>query len=132
MNLREPAPSRRARAGRLSIAGMLAAGTLALLAACGGGGGDSGPPITVSVLSSTSPDWVSGGDAAIAVNGNIPAGTTLKVALNGTDVTSSFVPDPAGGRQVGVVNGMTERQEHPDRAARRRLQCDAGRHPRWC
>ena len=106
MNIRETAWARRARAGRLSIAGLLAAGTLSLLAACGGGG-DSGPPITVSVLSSTSPDWVSGGDAAIAVNGNVPSGSTLKVALNGTDVTSSFVPDPAGGRRVGVVSGMT-------------------------
>ena len=98
------------RSARPAIASL----ALAALAACGGDDNNSnnspaGPPATVSmsVLSSPSPDWVSGGDAALGVSTeNAPAGSTVRLTLNGADVTAAFSLDPATGKLIGVVSGM--------------------------
>jgi hypothetical protein len=81
-----------------------------LLAACGGGGGGSSNPVSVSVLSSQ-PDWVSGGDTLLKVNG-APADSTLKLLVNGASTTATFALDPADGKPVvlatGLANGKNE------------------------
>lgn len=82
----------------------------ATVAACGGGGSDSPPPpatVEVAVLSSPSPDWVSGGDALVKLRGHHPLGSRFRVLLNGSDISAAFAADPADGRPMGVVNGMT-------------------------
>lgn len=82
----------------------------ATLAACGGGGGDDAPPpsptVEVSVLSSPSPAWVSGGDALVKLRGHHPAGSRLRVLLNGNDISASFAADPVDGRPMAVVTGL--------------------------
>ena len=93
-------PGRRALAIGLGVAATLA------LAACGGSD-DASSPVKLSVLSTNGPQWVSGGDAAVAVANDAPAGSSLRVALNGADVTSSFSADPAGGRRVALLTGLT-------------------------
>ena len=77
----------------------------AVLVACGGdGGGGDNLGLQMQVLSSTSPQWVSGGDALVRVNGTLPAGSTLRVRLNGADVSSSF--RTVDGQPTGLVSGM--------------------------
>ncbi len=83
------------------------------LSACSEGSdgatGNSAPTARIEVLSSTSPDRVSGGDAAIAVKtANVPAGSIVRVQLNGADVTPAFTADAANGRLVGVVSGLKD------------------------
>lgn len=98
-----------AQVRHLGTAGVIAAATVAGLASCSGSGVASiaSPmPLTLSVLSSTSPDWVSGGDVAIAVKTNLPVGSQLSVKRDGTDVSSFFQADPAGGQVLGVVSGL--------------------------
>ena len=78
-----------------------AAGLAAAPAALGAG------ELEVHVVSSPA-QYVSGGDARVEIA--VPDGTALadvQVTLNGTDVTSSFGPDPEGGNQLeGVVTGL--------------------------
>ncbi|MEO9150592.1 MAG: DUF6351 family protein [Burkholderiaceae bacterium] len=78
------------------------------LAACGGSSSNDNNSDTskLSVLSSTSPEWVSGGDVAVALPADLPAGSTVKVALNGTDISPAFAADPASGRKVALVSGL--------------------------
>ena len=109
MNSRHAFILRRSRIGRLCTATVIAAGTVAGLASCGSDNNVSAPiptPLIFSILSSTSPEWVSGGDAAVAIKTEMPAGGVLNVRLNGADVTSSFKADPAGGQMLGVVSGL--------------------------
>ena len=63
------------------------------------------------VTLSSRPDSVSGGDALVGVM--VPTGadpSDLRVALNGTDVTSAFRPDDSG-MLVGVVSGLSGTDE---------------------
>jgi len=66
-------------------------------------------PLELSVVSSP-PQYVSGGDARVEVA--VPHGTALssvRVAVNGTDVTSAFAQDPEGNHQLeGVVTGLPD------------------------
>ncbi len=80
---------------------------LAVLAGCGGGGsGDSAPDVRLALLSSPRAEWVSAGDALLQVQGQVPAGWSVRVKRNGTDVTSAFRAG-ADGRLVGLVSGLT-------------------------
>ncbi|MEO7117295.1 MAG: DUF6351 family protein [Caldimonas sp.] len=80
----------------------------ASLAACGGGGGDDNSQIGLQaqVLSSSSADWVSGGDALVKINGALPPGSTLRVKLNGADISNSFGSSVVAGSPTGLVTGM--------------------------
>jgi hypothetical protein len=72
----------------------------AMLFACGGD--EDTPAPTVELLSSK-PEYVSGGDALIAVQG---AGT-LSATLNGTDISVAFKTDPNDAtRRIGLVSGL--------------------------
>ena len=62
--------------------------------------------LKLEVLSSPSPQWVSGGDALVRVNGNIPPIAKLRVTLNGRDVTAAFAGGASGGKPTGLVTGM--------------------------
>jgi hypothetical protein len=80
----------------------------AVLVACGSSsGGGTDHAIDLSVLSATGPLGVSGGDALIKVTGDVPPGSTVRVLLNGNDVSSAFATDPADNRPVGLVSGLT-------------------------
>lgn len=87
-----------------------------MLAACGGGsggdddgnGGTNPSPVAELKVLSNRADLVSGGDALIEVVA--PAGTdpaTLKIDVNGADVTNAFELRPDG-RYYGLVTGLTE------------------------
>lgn len=84
----------------------LAAASLAAAALVAGCGGDNdAPPAQIKTLSNRA-DMVSGGDALVEVM--LPAGATagtLKVELNGADVTSSFAAR-ADGRITGLLQGL--------------------------
>jgi hypothetical protein len=84
--------------------GLLCA-TVAMVVGCGGSG--KAIEMKMAVLSSTSPDWASGGDALVKVSGDLPAGSTVRVKLNGSDVSTAFRNHPADGRPVGLVSGMS-------------------------
>ncbi|AEG91069.1 DUF6351 family protein [Ramlibacter tataouinensis] len=84
-----------------------------LLASCGGGDGDDRGnenaerrAITAAVLSSTSADRVTGGDVLLKVQGDVPAGSSVRVNVNGSRVAASFAPDPTDGKPVGLVSGL--------------------------
>ena len=113
MTKKETFTARCMRIGQFGSVGAIAAVTMAGLTSCGGNDGASvvfPTPLALSVLSSTSPDWVSGGDAAVAVKTNLPIGSQLRVRRDGTDVSSVFKADPAGGQMLGVVNGLVNGQ----------------------
>lgn len=77
------------------------------LSACGGGDGADNTKVALSVLSSTSPDWVSGGDALVAADIANPAtGSRMRYVLNGTDVTGAFSAG-ADGRPTALLSGMS-------------------------
>ena len=95
---RRPAPLSWQTTGLLCAA-------VAMVAGCGGSG--KAIEMKLAVLSSTSPDWASGGDALIKVSGDLPAGSTVRVKLNGSDVSTAFRNHPADGRPVGLVSGMS-------------------------
>ena len=100
---------RRVRIRHLGTAGVMAAIAVAGLTSCSSNGGASTAfttPLVISVLSSTSPDWVSGGNVAVALKTDLPMGSLLNVKLDGADVSSSFKADPAGGQLLGLVNGL--------------------------
>lgn len=103
--------TRQASHGLATLA--LAGASSALLLACGGHDDDdhhNPPPQSkapdVQLLSSR-PDYVTGGDALVAVKG--VGSAKLSVQVNGDDVTSAFRPDPADAdRMLGVVTGMKD------------------------
>lgn len=109
MDVRNLFFSQRFRVGRICTATLIAASTVAALASCAGDDEVSSllpTSIVLSVLSSTSPEWISGGDAAISVKTGVSTDRVLSVKLNGTDVSSSFKADPAGGQMLGMVSGL--------------------------
>lgn len=59
--------------------------------------------VTIDVLSSRA-DQVTGGDALVKISGGSAA---PKVTVGGTDVSSAFMEDPAGG-WVGLVSGLKD------------------------
>lgn len=88
---------------------MLLAGIACVLAGCGsdGGGASAGPAPSIAVVSSR-PEYVTGGDALVDI---VPpaAGASVKVTLNGVDVSSVFRADPRNaGHLVGVVTGVRD------------------------
>ncbi|HEX2541449.1 MAG TPA: DUF6351 family protein [Caldimonas sp.] len=74
-----------------------------LLASCGGGGDSS--EATLSVLSS-SPEYVSGGDARIEVRAPKETHATLELWLNGQKISPALQAD--GDRLEGVVSGLRD------------------------
>ncbi len=94
-------PARFAQATRASalVATLLALGGCATLF----------PPqhdLKLTVISSPSPKWVSGGDALVKINGSVPPYVKLRVTLNGRDVTSKFIPLGADGKLTGLIDGL--------------------------
>lgn len=75
-----------------------------LLAACGGGSGDSGT-VQLSVLSSA-PEWVSGGDARIALRASPELQDKLELWLNGARVAPAM--RSTGEQLEGVIAGLVE------------------------
>lgn len=73
----------------------------------GGGSGGSELGLALAVVSSASPDWVSGGDALVRVLGDLPPDSSVHVILNGADVSRAFQPDPEDGRPIGLITGLT-------------------------
>jgi hypothetical protein len=76
----------------------------AALALSGWAGVSSAEPrhgFTVTVLSNTRPEFVSGGDVLVRVG----PGGDVRVRRNGTDVTASFTREP-GGTLLGVVDSL--------------------------
>ena len=103
------------RKGKVLARGALIA-MASVLAACGGGSGgdddndsnDSSPVAAELKVLSNRADLVSGGDALVEVIA--PAGAdlaTLKIELNGEDVTGAFDQRPDG-RYYGLVTGLKE------------------------
>jgi hypothetical protein len=102
--MRNRASSRPGLAGTGRLAcGLLAAAVVAL-AGCGGSD-DPAPEIKLVLLSSPKAEWVSAGDALVQVQGRVPADMTVRVTLNGNDVSSAFRPG-ADGQLVGLVSGL--------------------------
>ncbi|HKE74692.1 MAG TPA: DUF6351 family protein [Acidimicrobiales bacterium] len=102
--------------GSSAAAGLAVALALAVAACSGGGdgGGSSGSGngsggLTVAVLSSR-PEYVSAGDALVAVT--VPQGADrsgVRVTAAGRDVTAELRPDPGDRRRLlGVVDGLPE------------------------
>ena len=87
----------------------LALAVSALVAACGdggGGGSGDGQPLQIRTLS-TRADLVTDGDALVELS--LPGGvsaSSLKVNVNGRDVSSAFAPR-ADGRVTGVLTGLS-------------------------
>ena len=83
------------------------AAAVATLALAGCASIDSrGDSLTLDVLSSPSPQWTSGGDALIRINGSVPPSARLAVTLNGRDVTAAFAASALGGKPTGLITGM--------------------------
>ncbi len=82
--------------------------TAAVLAAgCSDNNDQQAPAAQLKVLSSASPEWVSGGDALLKIAGDYVAGSSLTVKVNGVDMSSAFsAVDPKDGRRIGFVNGL--------------------------
>lgn len=90
----------------LASAFLLASG---ILSACGGGDSDSGAsagPLQIQTLSNRA-DMISDGDALVEI---VPptgvAVSTLKVTLNGSDVSAQFATRKSG-KVLGVLTGLT-------------------------
>lgn len=82
---------------------LLAAG---VLAACGGSSNGDNRAIELSVLSSTSPERITGGDVLLKLQGDVPAGSSVRISINGAPATATFAPDPVDGKPVGLVSGL--------------------------
>jgi Tannase-like family of unknown function (DUF6351) len=104
--------------GRTCARALAVVGLAATAVACSDDGGDSGDSagtdpgdaaLAVEVVSSR-PEYVSGGDALVAVT--VPDGVDVAdvtVEVGGTDVTDAFPPDPDDdGRLVGLVDDLPE------------------------
>ena len=106
--------------------GVLALAAACLLAACGGDSGsrDEAPSAGLRVVSSA-PQWVSGGDARVAVTGSASLLGEAQLRLNGEPVDlSSF--ETRDGALEGVVEGLEEGDNtllvrHPDHGTLARL-----------
>ncbi len=90
---------------RIAMAGLLAS-TLAGLSGCAGYYWRIEDRLHMTVVSSPSPLWVSGGDALIKIDGEVPPIAKLRVTLNGRDVTSSFNKHPVNGKQFALLTGL--------------------------
>ncbi|MDB5849836.1 MAG: hypothetical protein JWP29_3588, partial [Rhodoferax sp.] len=76
----------------------------ATLVACGGGNDTPAPKLDLQILSSRA-DYVSDGDALVAVKSSSTEPITL--SLNGVASTAALKPDPVdGSRMLAVVSGM--------------------------
>ena len=84
---------------------LIIAAALSTLAGCAGIG-NRVYDLKLEVVSSPSAQWVSGGDALVRINGNIPPIAKLRVTLNGRDVTSTFAASAVGGKPTGLVTGL--------------------------
>ena len=106
--------------------GVLALAAACLLAACGGDSSsrDEAPSTGLRVVSSA-PQWVSGGDARVAVTGSASLLGEAQLRLNGEPVDlSSF--ETRDGALEGVVEGLEEGDNtllvrHPDHGTLARL-----------
>ncbi len=61
--------------------------------------------LKMTVVSSPSPQWVSGDSALVRINGDVPPVGRLHVLLNGRDVTSSFAKQ-TDGKLIGLITGL--------------------------
>ena len=78
-----------------------------LVAGCSSNDDPPAPAAQLKVVSSTSPEWVSGGDALVKIAGDYAPGSSLTVKVNGVDMTSAFTAvDPKDGRRIGLVSGL--------------------------
>jgi hypothetical protein len=85
------------------VATVLFAAALAMTGLPGVTSAEARPGLTVTVLSNTKPEFVSGGDVLVRV----AHGDHVRVRLGRTDVTSSFAPQPDGSL-LGVVRGLRD------------------------
>jgi hypothetical protein len=86
---------------------LAALASLGLIAACGGSGSNGTSPPEIKVLS-TRADLVSGGDALLELKLPNPADAqSVRVTVNGADVTAQFAMR-ANGRYQGLVTGLRE------------------------
>lgn len=83
---------------------LVAALAAAVLASCGGSD-DPAPEIKLVLLSSPKAEWVSADDALVQVRGQVPGDMSVRVTLNGQDVSSAFRAG-ADGQLVGLVSGL--------------------------
>lgn len=83
---------------------LVAALTATVLASCGGSD-DPAPEIKLVLLSSPKAEWVSADDALVQVRGQVPADTSVRLTLNGNDVSNAFRAG-ADGQLVGLVSGL--------------------------
>lgn len=93
---------------RRSLFGSVSALALAfVLAAVASIGAQRSSDIRITPLSNPRADMVSGGDVLVRID--TPADATagsLRVTLNGADITDRFRPDPNGAGLVGLVSGL--------------------------
>ena len=90
------------KSGMNSLAAVLCTSGM-LLAGCSNSSTPAAP--TVELLSSRA-EWVTGGDALVAIRPS-ETGAAVRALLNGNDVSSAFRSDPTDpGRMVGLVSGM--------------------------
>ena len=89
---------------------MIVVGTVTMLTlvGCGGGGNSTPGTLKVEILSSAA-HLVSGGSALIRLSGNLAAGDSVSVLLNGANVTGAFKHN-IDGTQLGVVEGFVTGQ----------------------
>ena len=102
-------PSRPSRRSRLQWASLALSSLVAALAVTACGGDDNGVQSLELKALSSKPDMVTGGDALVELKytpGVDPA--SVKVTLNGTDVTAKFKTQDAAARTMrGLVDGLT-------------------------
>ncbi|MCH2558671.1 MAG: DUF6351 family protein [Alcanivorax sp.] len=104
----------------------LALAAACLVTACGGDSDSSDPAPSVGLrVVSSEPQWVSGGDARVAVRGNADVLARARLRLNGEDLdTTDF---QAGDQGVeGMIHGLREGENtltvwHPDHGTLQRL-----------
>lgn len=97
----------RGRIVTATVATALAAAFASAASAANGPPAGNGGALAMQVVSSP-PALVSGGDARVEVSvpATVPLGS-VRVTLDGSDVSSAFAQDPEGGHQLeGVVSGL--------------------------
>ena len=96
---------RRARClGTLVTLGLCALAVSGTAAATGGPKGGTHAIRQITVLSNRA-DLISGGDALVAIDLGRSRASSIRVTLNGSDVTSAFAVRP-NGRYEGLVTGL--------------------------